>query len=373
MQGKVRRASLRPYRRVLVTSDLHGHGHLLKRLLKEAHFSKDDALIVIGDVVEKGPDSLGTLRCVMELARQENVFVLMGNVDRWRLDLLEIDTAENQQEVIRFSINGARWWGSSIIGEMMTEMGLDIEKDGDRPGLLKDMRLHFQKELDFIRQLPIVLETEHFIFVHGGLPHERVDELKEIDPYRLLKNDDFLGQGLSFEKWVTVGHWPVALYDEKYISHGPHIRPDRHIISVDGGCGVRGDGQLNLLITDWEARAFTHISATDKPEILALDGQAASADPRNIRWHDSVVELMEMGDRWAVVSHHGKKMRVPRTFVYEKDGVFTCPNMTDWELPVEAGEKMQLLFEYDGICYCKKKDICGWYKGRYQKIKETET
>ena len=49
-------------RRTLVACDIHGHTGLFKKLLSDAGFSEDDLLIIIGDIVEKGPDSLGTLR-----------------------------------------------------------------------------------------------------------------------------------------------------------------------------------------------------------------------------------------------------------------------------------------------------------------------
>ena len=208
MQVTVQKAALQGFKRVLITSDIHGHVHLLKRLLDEAAFCDEDALIIAGDLVEKGPASLETLRYVMQLSEKPNVFPLMGNVDLWRLCLLEKDDTENQKEVMRFSQTAVQWWGSSIVTEMMDELGLDPEQDGQKPGLFKRLRSCFAKELDFIRNLPTVLETEAFHFVHGGLPHERMDELRTENPFALLKNDDFLNQGLSFEKWVVVGHWP---------------------------------------------------------------------------------------------------------------------------------------------------------------------
>ncbi len=372
MKVHIQTAALQPFRRVLILSDIHGHGHLMKRLLEKAAFSKEDALVIVGDIIEKGPDSLGTLRYVMELAGQENVFPLMGNVDLWRLSLLENDAPENQAEVIQFSKTAKAWWSSSIVDEMMQEMGMDLKKDGDMPGLFFKIRSHFEKELRFLRQLPTLLETEHFHFVHGGLPHERLNELTEINPFALLKNDDFMGQGLSFEKLVVVGHWPVALYDEIFLQHGPVMNAERKILSIDGGCGVRGDGQLNLVITDWEGTHFTHLSATDKKRFRALDGQEASPSCRNIRWHDPVVELVEKGEKWATVRHHGHEMQIPIHFLQQKEEQWVCYNLTDYRLPVAPGDELELIFEHDGMLYAKKNDVCGWYKGRYQMIKETE-
>lgn len=274
--------------------------------------------------------------------------------------------------MVQFSKTAKAWWGSSILGEMMEEMGLDLEKDGERPGLFQEIRSHFEKELQFLRQLPTLLETEHFHFVHGGLPHERLEEMDGENPFALLKNDDFMGQGLAFQKWVTVGHWPVALYNPDILQHGPVMDEKRKILSIDGGCGVRGDGQLNLVITDWEGKDFRHLSATDKPKIRALDGQLPSAKSRNIRWHDPVVELVRKEEKWATVRHRGYEMKIPIHFLQGDEKEWRCYNLTDYRLPVSAGDEMDLIFEHDGVAYCKKKDVCGWYEGRYQMIKETE-
>ncbi len=63
-----------------------------------------------------------------------------------------------------------------------------------------------------------------------------------------MKNDDFLGQGHSFDKWVIVGHWPVTLYHPDIQSAAPILLPGRRIASIDGGCVLKLDGQLNALI-----------------------------------------------------------------------------------------------------------------------------
>ena len=82
-------------KRILVTSDIHGHPELFRRLL-DAGFSDDDLLVIVGDIAEKGPDSLGALREVMRLTGKGNTVALMGNVDLARVDSilrLDVDSA----------------------------------------------------------------------------------------------------------------------------------------------------------------------------------------------------------------------------------------------------------------------------------------
>ena len=54
--------------RLLAVSDVHGNLPWLKGLLDKVGFTTDDALVLVGDLIEKGPDSLATLPYVMELS-----------------------------------------------------------------------------------------------------------------------------------------------------------------------------------------------------------------------------------------------------------------------------------------------------------------
>ena len=54
-------------RRTIVISDIHAHRSWLERLLKKIDFSEKDMLIILGDMIEKGPESLETIRYIMQL------------------------------------------------------------------------------------------------------------------------------------------------------------------------------------------------------------------------------------------------------------------------------------------------------------------
>ena len=75
------RLTPRPGQRLLVTSDIHGHSHYLDAILRMANFGGDDLLIVVGDLLDKGADSLGVLRRVMRLVRDGRCYAVWGNID----------------------------------------------------------------------------------------------------------------------------------------------------------------------------------------------------------------------------------------------------------------------------------------------------
>ena len=91
MSGKavVRPIDLPPGRRVLVVSDIHGNLSFLKGVLDKAGFSKDDILILLGDLLERHVDSLDTLRYVMELSQNYTFYTLLGNCDNLVLDFVD--------------------------------------------------------------------------------------------------------------------------------------------------------------------------------------------------------------------------------------------------------------------------------------------
>ena len=70
--------------RLLVISDIHGHRKALSILLKRAKYNpKKDQLVLMGDYVNNGPDSFGTLKLVKRLKRR-GALALAGNHEmRW--------------------------------------------------------------------------------------------------------------------------------------------------------------------------------------------------------------------------------------------------------------------------------------------------
>ena len=74
MAIRILRPNLDENRRILVISDIFGNFDALQRLLQKASYTHEDYLILLGNLVERGPQSLQTLRYVMELSRSRRVF-----------------------------------------------------------------------------------------------------------------------------------------------------------------------------------------------------------------------------------------------------------------------------------------------------------
>ena len=375
MKTTIVRAVFPRRKRVLITSDLHGHADDFQKLLDKVHFSADDILVIVGDLLEKGPQSLKLMRMVMRLKEQYTVYALMGNVDLWRLEFLESEDPQKQRDMLDYSLHAMEWWGGSLLHEMAAELGESLSPDTDITALFPRIRRHFAPEMAFLRAMPTILDTPHYLFVHGGIPHERLSELEGTDPYPLLKFDDFYHTDLSFSKYVVVGHWPAVLYSKTYPDFRPIIDAKRRIISLDGACGVKREGQINLLmLPDGQSEDFTLVTQEHLPVIEALEDQAPSPEDQAvyIRWSDRWVTVLEWGDEMSTVRYHGKTLSVPTQFLGQDDQGDYCRDATDYLLPVRRGERLYLILALQHGCFVKKDSIAGWYRGRYNMITEVD-
>lgn len=368
MSTKVQRVDFPENKRLLVLSDPHGHREEFERLLSRADFSKDDILVIVGDLPERGADSLGLIRKVMSLSETHTVYTLMGNVEHRRLYSLSRENEPEQRDLLNFAFIAHDTWGTSLFEEMLSEIGCPLSRDLDTQTVFPILREHFHKELSFLESRPTILETQNRIFVHGGIPHENLSELCHEDRHKFLKWDHFLSYGLKFQKTLVVGHWPVTLYSDSYPNCTPHYAKEQNILCIDGGCGVKKDGQINLLIfPDYRSETYELLTRDGLPTVTALDAQTESADFDYIHWGDNQVEIIEEDEFTAKVLHHGKTVTVPRSYLFTKDGAAFSYDYTDYRLPVSPGDVLSVIDETEIGLYAKKNGVSGWYTGRFKR------
>ena len=113
LKTKIKQMTVEPEKRILVTSDIHGYLSYFKNVLEKVSFSDDDILFIVGDMIEKGPDSLATLRYVMELCKRGNVIPLIGNVDAYRMKIIHDLTEENAADFYNYILSLRKWVGSA--------------------------------------------------------------------------------------------------------------------------------------------------------------------------------------------------------------------------------------------------------------------
>lgn len=361
-----------PGQRLLVVSDIHGHFNRLVQLLKKMEYGGNDILIIVGDLVDKGPESLRVVQYVMDLCRQHPVYVSMGNVDMSRAAMILEDSPETGENFEGFLKWSKDYWGGSLCQEMLADLGVSVSQvtAENAPEYRRRIREQFKEELDFLWSRPTILTAGKYLFVHGGVPTEELEALAESPAFGYLKNDDFLSQGYCFQNYTVVtGHWPTSLYRQDRVDFSPLFDSERKIICIDGGCGLKRMGQLNGIIIPDCMAGIEDISWTgydDFPVAAALEAGEEKKASVLFRFFNSGVELLEERGELALVRQlsSGNDVEVPGSLLRKwDDGLFHCDDYSDGWLAVEPGERLSVIFETAGKRYVKRGGEAGWYAG----------
>ncbi len=72
--------------RLIAIGDIHGHVLALRSLLKAIQPTYHDQLVLLGDYVNRGPDSSGVIDCLQDLRQLCELIPILGNHDEMMLD-----------------------------------------------------------------------------------------------------------------------------------------------------------------------------------------------------------------------------------------------------------------------------------------------
>lgn len=223
---------------VYVCSDVHGQGKLFHKMLETIGFSKDDTLYVLGDLIDRGPDSVDLLKFVIE--HRDNIHCLMGN--------------HELMMVIHYDRNayGCRyfddyWMNPSNSGyETMQE--IDALSDSEK----KDI-------IDFVKNLAVQKEIQMddkiFLLSHSSfLPDEKDVDAVDMDydrlfdvvwnsPWRFWEHESL--STYAFDgRWHIIGHVPVHRIDN-WRRSAAYVDEQHHLINIDLGCASMESGIVN--------------------------------------------------------------------------------------------------------------------------------
>ena len=348
-------------RRILVVSDIHGNLPYFRGVLERTGFSDRDELIVDGDFLEKGPDSLGTLRFLMALCERGNVHPLLGNCDSW--DNIFLSDGYDEQ-LLRYVL----WRKSGLLWDMLNVSGIDPFELESITACKRQLRGAFSAEWDFLASLPHAIETEHYVFVHAAMKPDKPLRAHTAD--ELTRCDAFLREGFRFDKWVIVGHYPVVLYGRDIVCANPVIERERRIVSIDGGCVLKDDGQLNALVIPFAGSEDFDFAAYDPfPVMTVKTAQSPGARSYYIRWGDNRVQVLRRGEEFSLCRHirTGYEMEILTKYLYS-DGEFTdCNDCTDDVLSLAPGDRVSVIETCSHGYFVKHNGRSGWYFGELER------
>ena len=351
---------LAPGRRVLVIADVHGNLPYLRGVLDRASFGGDDLVIFDGDFLEKGEQSLETLRFVMALCAEGRARAVCGNCDGWA-DIFSA-TEEQDAHIQRYLL----WRPQGLVRDMCRELGLDLGAEG-LTACKPRLREAFSAEWAFLERIPHAIESERFLFAHAGVHADK--PLAAHAAGELVKFDDFLSRAGRFDKWLIVGHWPVVLYRENVVDANPVVDRERHIVSIDGGCVLKDDGQLNALVLPRaDGEDFTWFAYDPFPRARVKSDQQGGGRSYYIRWGDSEVRVLRRGEEFSLCRHvrTGYEMEILTKYLFTDAEITGCNDCTDYVLPLRAGDAVSIVERTSRGYFVKHDGISGWYFGELE-------
>lgn len=175
---------------------------LERRIAVDAQrFSGRKLLIMLGDYVDRGPASSAVVSHLLDTPLEgfERI-CLLGNHEVAMLDYLD-----GRLGLAEWRRMGAR--------QTLLSYGVDcehIEAMGMSPARVHELARNAvpAAHVDFLRSLPILIESRSFLFVHAGI-RPGVDIDRQTDEDLLFIRSGFLDSTEELPKWVVHGHTPI--------------------------------------------------------------------------------------------------------------------------------------------------------------------
>jgi hypothetical protein len=161
-----------------------------------------------------------------------------------------------------------------------------------------------------------------------------------------------------------VGHLPAVNYRTEMPSCNPRIHVEKKVISIDGGMGVKSDGQLNVFVIDkLKPLSFHYVSIEDTAKLCVKKAQEESKVSRSITFIDNKIEIIDESKEQYKIRHVSSQYElwVDKEYVYQDEDGYHVWDITDYRLPLYEGEWVYVYKETKDAYYVKKDGVLGWY------------
>lgn len=205
---------------IYVMSDLHGCFEEYKRMLEKIDFKDSDVLYILGDIVDRGSQSIEILQDMM---LKNNVFPILGNHEYMLNECLDFMLSEINEENIS-TIND-----SNIIQKLtswITENGGAATFE-QLNCLSKEELLDLQDYLmEFEVYKHVEVNQKRFVLVHANMKPEYLNDIEKYLMNMLFEKTDSTNNAFK-DAYLITGHVPT--------SDGKILKKNHHIC-IDGGC-----------------------------------------------------------------------------------------------------------------------------------------
>ena len=257
-QAKAHVATIPAGERVYAIGDIHGRLDLFDVLI-DAVEADDAALpgarttvILLGDLVDRGPASAQVLARARSWQQQRTVRVLCGNHEEMFLN--SFDKSNMMRHFLRHG-GTETLLSYGVDGKQLAKASIEQAQQIMRENVP-------QSEIDYIAGFEDIIRVGDYVFVHAGIdPQVALDDQRRQD-LRWIR-EPFLSHTGTSDHVVVHGHT---------ISEDPVERANR--IGID--TGAYASGRLTALVLEGTGRRFIEAVAGEDGQIAATQ-RAASA------------------------------------------------------------------------------------------------
>lgn len=213
-------------KRTIIVGDVHGCFTEFTNLIKKIQYNEEeDQLILVGDVINKGPQSYQMLEWLM---MNPMVICLRGN---------------HESAFIDYARNPQKYYQNETFEALIKELGKDLKN-----------------AVRWLDDLPLYYEDDEMIVVHAGIRPGKDMDKQELKILTTIRTWDGRGEDLKNpnnpawfdfyqgEKIIVFGHWAAL---------GLMVKPN--LVCLDSGC-VYGN-QLSAFV--YPEKKIVQVDALD--------------------------------------------------------------------------------------------------------------
>jgi serine/threonine protein phosphatase 1 len=234
--------ALPPGQRVYAVGDVHGRLDLFRGLVDaieaddRARAPADTTVVLLGDLVDRGPDSAGVLAAARAWQARRKVRLLSGNHEEMFLRSFD-------------SINVFR--NFMLYGGRETILSYRVDPDAFRAATLEEAQVMMQaavppEDLEFLAAFEDFIVIGDYLFVHAGIRPGQPLEEQRLQDLRWIR-EPFLSHAGYHSHVVVHGH---TITDEAEVTHNR--------IGIDTGAYM--SGRLTALALEGEQRRLIEAS-----------------------------------------------------------------------------------------------------------------
>lgn len=212
-------------RMLYVIGDVHGRADLLARLIGYAEADArsrraDPAFYFLGDIVDRGPDSLASLNLVAaKLAQWEGSALHLGNHDQWFVDAVRTRGR---------NVDFRSWLGCGGVATLRS-FRRDISSERDVAAALDQVADEHGHLIDMLEAARLLTSHGRIAFCHAGVDRSL--------PLRAQDKDTLIWIREPFLSMAGREH-PVIVHGHTIFEGGPIVADNR--ISLDAGAFASG-------------------------------------------------------------------------------------------------------------------------------------